>query len=632
MGWSRWFGVLVCLGLGLSVGSWRGEPAAAQAAAPSNLPTIRSGLLLSSGVLGIGLTLDPAQVVPGSPEATLDGMIHANLVKLLPDGSPVDDLATSWVIASDGRTYTFTMRPHAQFSNGDPVTADDAAYSITRGMASPYAGTDVHHITGVTALDSQHLQITLDAPIVYLLTMLAQPWATVIDHRLVTDSTNAGELMNGAANIGAGPFALWCDSLRYNPASSCSSAAGQIPGSLTLLPNSKYYGPKPHVQIIMRGVQADQMTAFQAGAVDLTPVTSVPVFFDQTRDNLYSYPKSNFNFLALDLHDPPFNNVHCRLAVAYALDRETIANQVPGFKVLYDLVPPDILGFYKASDIPGHDMSRAQAESAQCPERAQTITFPYEASGTDAVNLAIAISHEIQAAGFTVSLNGLTAHDWQRITSGPLSASGYRVALEGVQGYPDPNPYLSVVHSGNPANIGGFQDPAYDSLVDQQAATRDQSTRASLVLQAQKEAVNQGAVIPLDIAYGYVVARKDVHGFVASAAMGFSPLNNDWSNVYIGNKPPGGTSIHVSAHLLQPSVRRGGREQIVVETALDASVRMTVQYPHGGTLHARGRSDPSGFWQDRWRVHTRHTGRATVRVLVTTGRSKGSQSLHFTVH
>jgi ABC-type transport system substrate-binding protein len=61
-------------------------------------------------------------------------MINASLAKFLPNGRVVPDLAT-WKESRNHRVYTFALRPNLRFNNGDPVMAQDAAFSLTRDLA-----------------------------------------------------------------------------------------------------------------------------------------------------------------------------------------------------------------------------------------------------------------------------------------------------------------------------------------------------------------------------------------------------------------------------------------------------------------------------------------------------------------
>ena len=77
-------------------------------------------------------TLDPAQNSVNE-SIWMDQNLYSRLLQPNSTGTGLlPDLATSWDISKSGLVYTFHLRPDAKFSNGTPVTAQDAAYSIIR--------------------------------------------------------------------------------------------------------------------------------------------------------------------------------------------------------------------------------------------------------------------------------------------------------------------------------------------------------------------------------------------------------------------------------------------------------------------------------------------------------------------
>lgn len=125
-------------------------------------------------------SLDPAQAV-GLPEIPILRDLFEGLTNQNAQGKAVPGVALHWQ-SSDNKTWIFTLRSDAAWSDGSPVTAQDFVYSWQRLVdpktSSPYAWfpalAGINHardiavgqlpITqlGVTAIDKQHLKITLD--------------------------------------------------------------------------------------------------------------------------------------------------------------------------------------------------------------------------------------------------------------------------------------------------------------------------------------------------------------------------------------------------------------------------------------------------------------------------------------
>jgi peptide/nickel transport system substrate-binding protein len=165
------------------------------------------------------------------------------------------ELATTWRVAPDGKTFTFVLRQGAYFATGRPVTAADAAFSIRRAVMLNRAPAVVLNAIGLTpaniddrvvALDPQALEIRLPRALapsfVYLcLTGIA---ASVVDEAAIMAHQVRHDWGNGwLANhwAGTGPYRLvvWRPDEYY-----------------ALQENSHYWGPAPKTpRIIVREVR-----------------------------------------------------------------------------------------------------------------------------------------------------------------------------------------------------------------------------------------------------------------------------------------------------------------------------------------------------------------------------------------
>src|SRR5438067_6481939 len=99
-------------------------------------------------------TVDPA-MVPDEENVQLAGLLSSGLVRLDASYHVLPDVASSWTLSRDHRTYTFHLRHGLRFSNGDPLTARDFQFSMTRALNpalnSPSAPTYLLDIQGASA-------------------------------------------------------------------------------------------------------------------------------------------------------------------------------------------------------------------------------------------------------------------------------------------------------------------------------------------------------------------------------------------------------------------------------------------------------------------------------------------------
>lgn len=92
----------------------------------------------------------------------------------------VPELATGWEVSPDAMVYTFTLRSDAFWTDGNPVTAYDAAYGVNRSMTDPdsfYGEYLAMRIQAVTPLDATHVRFDLHEPAVYFPALVAMPAA-----------------------------------------------------------------------------------------------------------------------------------------------------------------------------------------------------------------------------------------------------------------------------------------------------------------------------------------------------------------------------------------------------------------------------------------------------------------------
>ena len=100
-------------------------------------------------------TLDP-QKTSGNWETRITRALFEGLVTYAADGSLVPGLAERWEISADGKTYTFHLRD-AEWSDGEPITAEDAAFALRRVLEPAIANHNAnlyYPIVGARAINA----------------------------------------------------------------------------------------------------------------------------------------------------------------------------------------------------------------------------------------------------------------------------------------------------------------------------------------------------------------------------------------------------------------------------------------------------------------------------------------------
>ncbi|TWF52115.1 ABC transporter substrate-binding protein [Neorhizobium alkalisoli] len=251
-------------------------------AAPQAFAATPADTLVEGFAIDDIITLDPGEAFELST-AEVTANTYSKLVTLDPaDTSKViGDLAASWTISDDGMTYTFKLKPGLKFASGNPITAEDVAYSFERAVKldkSPaflltqfgLKGDNVTEKAKATAPDTFVFNVDKAYAPSFVLNVLTATVASVVDKKVavehskkVTPSADykyetdfANEwLKTGFA--GSGPFkaVTW----RANEA-------------VVLEANPNYYGEKPKLKrVIYRYMKesAGQRLALENGDIDV---------------------------------------------------------------------------------------------------------------------------------------------------------------------------------------------------------------------------------------------------------------------------------------------------------------------------------------------------------------------------
>jgi peptide/nickel transport system substrate-binding protein len=429
------------------------------------------------------------------------------------DGSKVDPwLATGYDISGDKLTYTIHLRKGVKFSNGTPMTAADVKFSIDEDTKTGSDGWGYINsaIDTVTATDDSTVTIKLKYAWAPLLADLSLFSNGIIPNNY--GGKTAAEFYQ--APVGTGPF-VWG-----------SWTKGQ---SVKVTANKNYWGNKPHLDAVTWTVVADANTRklqLQGGQIDIDDTPDWSSFTSLKNApgiNAQTFPSTYEEYVTFNEQKPPFQDVHVRRAISYAIDRNAIiktvlfGNGTPANSLLSPGTP-----FYdKNNGAPTFDMAKAKAEMAQSTVPQGFATTMLIASGNpDQASIAQIMQSELKELGITLTIQQLdpTAQKQAR-----LKSQFDMVAQAWTMDIPDPDEWTSFAvdpTGGSHSSFSYYNNPQIIDLNKQAEKETDDSKRASLYSQIQKTASQDSPFAYLYYA-PYVFAMKDsVKGFFST------PLGN----------------------------------------------------------------------------------------------------------
>ncbi|WP_299440460.1 ABC transporter substrate-binding protein [uncultured Rhodospira sp.] len=447
--------------------------------AAASLPS-QSGRAAPPDALVMGMVLEPPHLDPTAGAAgAIDEVVYANvfegLTRIGPDGSVEPALARSWEVSDDGLVYRFTLRRDVMFHDGTAFTADDAVFSLQRiadedsvnAQKGLYAAID-----SVAALDGYTLVVELKHPDGRFLFNLGWGDAVMVAPETADD--------NKTNPIGTGPFRFvrWIQGDRVE---------------LEAYPD--YWGPKPALaRATFRFIPdpAASMAALMAGDVDAYPNVPAPEALDSFKaDDRFTVEigtTEGETILSLNHRRAPLDDVRVRRAISHALDRRAIVDGAMfgyGTPIGSHFAPHhpayvDLTGMYP------HDPEAAKAllaEAGIAPgDLSLTLHLPppsYARRGGEIV------AAQLAEVGIKVEIIPVEWAQW----------------LEQVFRGHDFD--MTIVSHTEPLDIDiyarddyyfGYDNPAFDAVIDRLQGTADPEARADLYREAQtilaEDAVN----------------------------------------------------------------------------------------------------------------------------------------------
>ena len=472
-------------------------------------------------------TLDP-HLTTDATSAQIIVEVFGGLVTIDADLNVVADLAESWDISTDGRVYTFRIRPDTTFHNGKPVTAEDVRWSLERatnplieapnvdqylgdivGVDAKLTG-DALEISGVRVINERTIEITIDESKSFFLAKLTYPTAFVLDQE----------------NVDANPKSWFREPNGTGPFKMTDYKVGE---TLVLSRHEGYHlgaAKLAEVEMILSG--GTSMLMYENDEIDIAGVglADLDRLLDPTHslnaELLRAAPSFSIQYIGLNVNEPPLDDINVRKALNLAIDKNEIATIVLGDQVVpaTGILPPGFPGFNPS--ISGYEFDPEKAKQLLLESKYGdnlddmppiTITTPGSFGANVSLDMEVilamweknlGIKTEFQQTEFATFLKDLNKRRFQMFDIGWIAD------------YPDPENFLDILfYSDSSNNHTNYSSPKVDSLLEQARTEGDETLRFSIYSEVEQTILDDAPWIPLWYSgERYLLVKPNVHDYL----------------------------------------------------------------------------------------------------------------------
>jgi peptide/nickel transport system substrate-binding protein len=410
-----------------------------------------------------------------------------SLYQVTPDGKDVEPLLVeSDELSEDQKTLTIKLKDGITFSDGKEMTSEDVKFSIDTA-SSTEGGWEFLNVAidSVEAPDPSTVVVTTKYPWAPLKADLAN------FNNAIVPKDYGGKSVEEfyEAPIGTGPF-KWDHWDRGS--------------ELQLVKNADYWDGAPALDSVTWKVVGDdnartlQLQGGQAHINQSPPFSSIEQLEGQEGIEVELFESTKTDYIMMNQNEAPYDDVHVRRAISYAIDREAIIETVlfgngePGNSLLMPTVP-----FYDP-EAPGqqYDMEKAKAELAQSSVP-DGFTTTFLASSGDVADAGIAqiLQSSLKELGITMEIQNLdpsAAQEAQQTLDYQISHSYWTMDIA------DPDELVSFAvdpEAGAESFFTGYNNPEVVENARAAAKTFDEDERARLYAEVQRQAA-EDAFLP----------------------------------------------------------------------------------------------------------------------------------------
>ena len=471
--------------------------------------SVVSEMAQAAGVLTIGRREDSTTFDPIKSAQNADNWVFSNvfdpLVRVDKSGTKLEPgVAESWTISPDGKVYTFKIR-ETRFSDGTPLTASDAAFSLIRIRDDEGSlWRDSYSIIAkAEATDPRTLVVTLKSPSAPFLSQLALPNASVISQQAMKAE---GEEAFAEKPVGSGAFSVkeW---LRGE--------------KIVLVKNPNFWQAK---NVSLDGVEwltipddNTRMLKVQAGELDAAltvPFSRIASLQKDANLKVELDPSTREDHLLINHSHGALGKVEVRQALDFAIDKDAIVKTVTfGYgQVANSYIPAGALYHYQDNLRRPYDPQKAKAMLKAAGAADLKLNYVVNAGDEVDEQIAILLQQQLAKAGVTVNLQKVDpSQSWDMLVAGEYDISVMYWTNDILD--PDQKTTFVLGHDANMNYMTRYHNDQVKALVAAARVEMDSKKREQMYIDLQKMA--KADVNWVDLYYSPYrnVSRKNIDGF-----------------------------------------------------------------------------------------------------------------------
>ena len=436
----------------------------------------------------------------------------------------VGDLVKEIKTSEDGKTVTFVLRDNVKFHNGKIFTSADVKYTFDELFKSSaykagaffetVGSSKVPHIAAIKTPNSKIVNFVLNRA-----SLRRQFLSNLAMIPIIPEGSIARQ---STQPMGTGPFKF--------------VSFDQIQNFVEFQANPAYFEGAPQIQTLRVKTVID-INALQAellsGSVDIAPSPNYlsPDVLKSLGENpklkVVQFNGSNIDYLGFNTQSPVLKNIKIRQAVAYAIDREKIINDLfhGQAKIAHSILPIESWAYFEGTKY-NYNPERAKQLVKESGYNNELITFKFSFGNASVSQYAQVIQNSLREIGLNVEIEVLEPN----VLRSQLSLGQFQMNTgKWVGGNQDPiflkDLFATDAIPGKNAsccNRSRYTNPKFDKIIEETFLTADRKRAKILYAKAQQIVSSDLPLLPLWYPAYVVVSNKRIENIKINPG-------NDWS-------------------------------------------------------------------------------------------------------